>query len=133
MQIIFLISKLNTASSKILFFRQLSLNGIKLDPEIQNVPSLNIFKKNILKFRRPTPKNIFSLQNLKGIKYLISRKLGLSHLHEHKFKNNFQDSLNPLCTRGCNVENTCDFLLHCPNFLSERNTILNKITNIVIF
>ena len=24
----------------------------------------------------------------------------------------------------------CHFLLHCPNFLTERNTLLNKITNI---
>ena len=42
----------------------------------------------------------------------------------------FQDTLNPLCTCGCDVENTCHFLLHCPNFLTERNTLLNKITNI---
>ena len=27
------------------------------------------------------------------------------------------------------VENTCHFLLHCPNFLTERNTLLKKITN----
>ena len=27
-------------------------------------------------------------------------------------------------------ENTCHFLLHCPNFLTERNTFLNKSTNI---
>ena len=55
--------------------------------------------------------------------------VGLSHLYEYKFKNNFQDALNPICTCGCDVKNTCHFLLHCPNFLSERNTLLNKITN----
>ena len=38
--------------------------------------------------------------------------------------------MNPLCICGCDVENTCHFLLHCPNFLTERNTLLNKITNI---
>ena len=57
-------------------------------------------------------------------------RLGLSHLNENKFKNNFQDALNPHCTCGCDVENTCHFLLHCPNFLTERNTLFNKITNI---
>ena len=54
----------------------------------------------------------------------------LSHLHEHKFKNNFQDTLNQLCTCGCDIENTCHFLLRCPNFLAETKTLLNKIINI---
>ena len=45
-------------------------------------------------------------------------------------KNNIEDTLNPLCTCGCDIENTYYFLLHCPNFLNERNTLLNKITNI---
>ena len=101
----------------------------KLDPEIQNASSLNIFKNNILKFIRPTANNILGCYNLTGIKYLTRLRLGLSHLHEHKFKNNFQDTLNPLSTCGCDVENM-SLLLHCPNFLSERNTLLNKITNI---
>ena len=102
----------------------------KLDLKIQNAPSLNIFKKNILKFIRRTANNIFSCDNLKGIKCLTRLRLGLSHLHKLKFKNNFQDTLNPLCTCGCDVEYTCHFLLHCPNFFTKRITLLNKITNI---
>ena len=69
-------------------------------------------------------------QNLKGVKYLTRLRLGPIHLHEHKFKINFQDALNPLGTCGCDVENTCHFLFHYPNFLAERNTLLSKITNI---
>ena len=38
--------------------------------------------------------------------------------------------MNTLCTCDCDVENTGHFLLHCPNFLTERNTLLNKINNI---
>ena len=38
--------------------------------------------------------------------------------------------MNPLCACGYDIENTCHFLLHCPNFLTEVNTLLNKITNI---
>ena len=112
------------------FFPSVIIEWNKLDPEIQNVPSLNIFKKNILKFIRPTANNMFGCHNLKSIKYLTRLRLGLSHLHEHKFKNNFQDTLNPLCACGCDIENTCHFLLDCPNFLTERNTLLNKITNV---
>ena len=112
------------------FFPSVIIEWNKLDPEIQNAPSLNIFKNSILKFIRPTANNIFGCHNLKGVQYLTRLRLGLSHLHKHKFKKNFQDTLNPLCTYGCDVENTCHFFLHCPNFLTERNTLLNKITNI---
>ena len=130
-QLKFLISKLNRSSLKILFYPSVTtIQYNKLDPEIQNAPSLNNFLKNILKLMRPTANNIFSCHNLKGIKYLTRLRLGLSHLHERKFKNNFQGTLNTLCTCGCDVENICHFLLHCPNFLVKRNTLLNKIYNI---
>ena len=85
---------------------------------------------HILKFIRPTTNNMFGSHNLNGIKYLTMLQIGLNHLHEHKFKNNFQDTLNPLCICGCDVENTCHFLLHCSNFLNERNTVLGKTANI---
>ena len=38
--------------------------------------------------------------------------------------------MNPLCACGYDIENTCHFLLHCPNFLTEGNTLLNIIANI---
>ena len=75
-------------------------------------------------------RDIFGCHNLKRIKYLTRLRLGLSHLYEHKFKINFQDTLHPLCTCSCDVENTCHFLLHCSNSLTERNTLLKKISNI---
>ena len=33
------------------------------------------------------------------------------------------------CICGCDMENTCHFLLHSHNLSAERNTVLNKITN----
>ena len=112
------------------FFLSVIIEWKKLDPEIQNAPSLNIFIKNKLNFIRPTANNIFRCQNLKAIKYLTSLRLGLSHLYENKFKNNFKNTLNPPCICRCDVENTCHFLLLCLNFLIKRNTLLGKITNI---
>ena len=100
-----------------------------MDPYVQNASGLNIFKKNILNFVRPTASNIFDCHRPKSINYLTRLRLGLSH-YEHKFKKHFQDTLNPLCIYGCDIENTCNFLLQCPNFLTERNTLPNKITNI---
>ena len=56
-------------------------------------------------------------------------RLGLSHLREHKFKRGFQDTLNPLRSCGNDVESTEHFLLHCPQFVNERRTLLSTLGN----
>ena len=57
-------------------------------------------------------------------------RLGLSHLREHKFKNSFQDSLNPLCKCGAEVESTSHFLLYFPIYNNDRSSLLSTIRNI---
>ena len=126
-------SKVKHSTFKKTLFPSVTIEWNKLDPEIQNAPSLNIFKKNILKFIKPTANNIFGRHNLNGIKCSTRLRLGLSHLLEHMFINNFQDTLNPLCTCGCNVENTCHFLLHCPYFLLKVTLSTKLLILIVIF
>ena len=59
-----------------------------------------------------------------------ARKLGLSPLHEHKFRHCFQDTLNPLCECAKDIESTVHFFLHCTNFLIPRQTLFQKIRNI---
>ena len=57
-------------------------------------------------------------------------RLGLSHLSEHKFKHDFQDSLMPVCSNGNDIETSAHFLLLCPHYSNERSTVLNTIRNI---
>ena len=58
-------------------------------------------------------------------------RVRLSHLCEHKFKHSFQDTLNPICNCGEDNETTSHYLLHCPDYLRERKTLLNKVSSIV--
>ena len=62
--------------------------------------------------------------------FFVILRLGLSHLREHKFKHGFQDSLNPICSCGNDIETSAHFLLHCPHYSNERSTFLNTIRNI---
>ena len=101
-----------------------------LDLSIRNSESLSIFKKCILKFIRPFPSSTHSWFNNKGNKYLSRLRLGLSHLRDHKFKHGFLDSLNPICSCGLDIETTCHYLLHCPNFINERALLLNDVSTI---
>ena len=62
---------------------------------------------------------------------MITRlRLELSHLPEHKFKLNFQNWLNPLCSCGSSTESTSHFLLHSPIFHDKRHTLLITLNNI---
>ena len=102
----------------------------KLDHNTRNPSSFNIFKKSILKFIRPSANSLFNCHNPKGIKFITRLRLGLSHLREHKFKHSFQDSLNPFCSCGLDIESTAHFLLHCPTYIIERRTLLSTLVNI---
>ena len=104
----------------------------KLDSDIRNLNSLRLFKSRILKFIRPNPKSIFNCHNPKAIKYLSRIRLSLSHLREHKFKHSFQDTLIPICACGSDIvdQTPCHYLISCPIFDAERNTLLNNIRQI---
>ena len=78
---------------------------------------------------RPSPNSVYNCHNPKGLKFITRLRLGLSHLREHKFKHSFQDTINPLCSCGLDIESTEHFLLHCPQFVNERCTLLSTIGN----
>ena len=65
----------------------------------------------------------------KGIRLITRLRVGMSHLREHKFKHNFQDCLNPICSCGLDIESTSYFLLHSPTFNDKRYTLLSTLSN----
>ena len=111
------------------FFPSTIIEWSNLDPTLQN-SSFVFFTNSILKFIRPSPSNAFDYNNYKGIRLIMQLYVGMSHLREHKFKYNFQDCLNPVCSCGLNIESTSHFLLHCPTFNDERYTLLSNLNKI---
>ena len=80
-----------------IFFASVISEWNKLDLEICDSASLEIFKTHLLNFIRPNANNVFNINNLSGLKFLTCLRTGFSYLKEHKFKHNFQDSVDPLC------------------------------------
>ena len=60
----------------------------------------------ILNFIRPSPNSFFDCHCPKGIKLITRLRFRLSHLREHKFKHSFQDTVNPLCNCGQDIESS---------------------------
>ena len=116
--------------SRISYFPSIVTAWNNLEKSIRNSESFSIFKKNILQFIRPSPNDIFNCHNPKGVKLLTRLRLGLSHLRDHKFKHSFQDSLNPICNCGTDVETTAHYFLYCPLFSDESLILINNILNI---
>ena len=112
------------------FFPSTFIQWNKLDSGLRKAESLSLFKTKILKFIRPSPNSVYNCHNPNGLKFITRLRLGLSHLREHKLKHSFQDTVNPLCSCGLDIESTEHFLLHCPQFANERRTLLSTIGNI---
>ena len=80
------------------FFPAVILEWNKFDVNVRNLTSYNIFKGVILKFTRPEPNQLFNVDSNEGIKFFTRIRLRLSQLVDHKFRHNFTDCLNPVCT-----------------------------------
>ena len=89
-----------------------------------------IFKNLILKFIRLEPNRTSSTKNFEGLKLRTRMRLGLSNLADHKFRHNFKDCLNSICSCGQEIETTSYFLLHCLNYRCARKTFFEKINHI---
>ena len=66
----------------------------KLDPHLRKSENFLNFRSNILKFIRPSPNSVYNCHNPRGISLVTRLRLGLSHLREHNFKHDFQNTLN---------------------------------------
>ena len=108
--------------SKILFF-SIIIEWSNLDPNIRNSNSISVFKEKIRGFMRPFPNSFFGIYNPQRIKLITRLRLGLSHFREYKFKHSFQDTINPLCNCGQDIESATHFFLYCPFFINERRIL----------
>ena len=92
------------------------------------VIGMHVTKKMMIKVPVSIPNKFF--RNPSGIKLLTRLKLCFSHLHEHKFRQNFRDTLNPICNCVENIETTNHYLFHCPDCLNERKSFLSNLQNL---
>ena len=84
-----------------------------LSEELRKIKSTVQFKTKILSFIRPKENSIFKIHDINGIKLLNRLRLHFSHLNEHKFRHNFRDTIDPMCSCGLEPETALHYLLRC--------------------
>ena len=71
------------------------------------------------------------MQYISGFKLLTRLRLNFSHLNEHKFRHNFKDTINPMCSCGFEPETTDHYLLRCKLYTDLRLDLLSN--NVLLF
>ena len=103
----------------------------KLDSEIRQLPTLGMFKKKLFSLIRPLPQPVYSIHDPKGFAILTQLHVGLSKINLHKFKHNFKDTGNPMCSINDGIEDTEHFLLLCHSYEVQRQDLLDTINPIL--
>ena len=101
-----------------------------LSPKICKLVSYEVFKNSLLKFIRSFPNSLFNVSDSLGIKLLTRLCLGFSHLREHKFNHNFQDTINLLCSNSLESKSTTHFFLRFQNLKNLRKCLMNELIKI---
>ena len=98
-----------------------------MSTEIRNSTSHQQFRKSLLSFIKRTCSRLFSIHHPVGVKLLVRLRPGFSQLREHKFRHNFHDTLNPLCSCSPEPETTSQYLFCRHNFSSTRSALINDL------
>ena len=73
---------------------------------------------------------MFNANDLEGVKYLTRLRLRFSHSNEHKFRQGFLDTLNPLYNCSLEIEDNEHFFLCCLSFENARRSLFIDISSI---
>ncbi len=102
-----------------------------LDPEIRSLPTVSAFKNKLSSLIRPPVKSVFSIHDPKGLAILTQLRVGLSKLNLHKFRHNFKDTIDPMCSINDGIEDTEHYLLFCHLYVVCRRDLLNSVNAIL--
>ena len=80
------------------FFTYCAKEWGNLSEELRNIDSVKMFKLSVLHFVRPRENSVFAVHDINGLKLLTRLGMNFSHLNEHKFRNNFNYTINPMCS-----------------------------------
>ena len=114
-----------TEKFKASFFPDSLLEWSKLDPEIRQSPSINVFKSRLLSLIRPPSNSIFGIYDPQG--FATQLRVGVTKLNYHKFMHNFHESINPMCPINDGMEDAEHFLLLCHSFRVQRYDLLASV------
>ena len=98
---------------------------MELSPEVRKTkPAFKIKKSFIIgKLKH----YLYNAHDPIGVKLMSSLRLQFTRSNEHKFRHGFNDTVNPMCLYGIDIETTANFLLRCYCFSTKRSQDINNL------
>ena len=96
--------------------------------KVRNGKQIGVFKKMIITEKREN--SLFSIHNPVGVKLLTRLRLQLSHLNDHKFRHDFEDTISPMCSCNTEIKNNEHFLMRCHFYSSQKLELFYKLKKI---
>ena len=109
------------------FFPHCAKEWGNLSDELINIDSIKTFKLSIFNFVKPRENVVFAVHDINGLKLLTRLRLNFSNLNKHKFRQNFNDTINPMCLCGKEPETALHYLLRWDFYSIHRLELLNDI------
>ena len=101
------------------FIQTVFLNGINFG--INAIQNSRLFQKDNSLTQSPLTPPSLQCSRPKGLAILTQLLVGPSKLNLHKFKHNFNDTVNPMCPINLGLEYKEHFLLLCCRYEEQRS------------
>ena len=102
------------------FFSYCTKEWNQLNDDFKKIALIQKFKKTLIRFIRTKENSVFGVSDLYGIKVPTRLELNISHLNEHKFKHNLNDTINPMQKCGADIETNTHYLLRCQLYSFDK-------------
>ena len=103
----------------------------KLDPQIRSSASYNLSRNTLLNYISPAHRKTFNINDSVAVKLLTRLRLGFSHLHEHTFKHDFRDILNPLCPCSTEATTTAHKFQLCHFYNANKSALMKELNEVI--
>ena len=97
----------------------------QLNDDFKKIESIKKLKKTLMKVIKTKENSVFGVSDIYGIKLLTRLRLDFSHLNKHKFRHNFNGTINPMCNCGAATETTTHYVLRSQLYSFQRVKRLN--------
>ena len=116
-------ARTSTFCATFFLYRTKEWNQLKNDN--QKIESIKKFKNTLKKVIRTKENSVFAVSDIYDIKLLTHLRLNFSHLNEHKFRHNFNDTINSMCNCGAATKTTIYYLFLYQLYSVQRAELLN--------
>ncbi len=97
----------------------------------RNETDINKFKIKLLSSFKPNKCDYYGIDDKVGLRFLTQLRVDLNPLRKYKFKHNFADTSDELCSFGDGIDDIHHYLLDCHWYLDIRNSLLDNVSGLI--